>query len=328
MKAVVFDGHGLELKELPPPRPAEGEVLIAVEACGICRTDLHVVDGELSEPKLPLIPGHQVVGRIIESRSALAVGQRVGVAWLASTCGTCKFCLNGRENLCRQALFTGYTRDGGYAEMLLASADFVYELGDDIDPVSFSPLMCGGLIGWRAYKFARESLPVGGRLGIFGFGSAAHIIAQIARADNFKVSAFVRHGDQEAADFARKQGVDFAGFSDEMPPQLLDAAIVFAPAGELVPAALRASERGAAIILGGIHMSAIPSFPYELLWGERSLKSVANLTREDAREFFGLLTGGQIEISTRVETRPLAEAEGALAELRAGKVKGSLSLKP
>lgn len=328
MKAVVFDGHRLELKDEETPRPAEGEVLIAVEACGVCRTDLHVVDGELSKPKLPLIPGHQVVGRIIESRSALAVGRRVGVAWLASTCCSCKFCLDGRENLCRQALFTGYTRDGGYADMLVASADYVYELSDDIDPISFSPLMCGGLIGWRAYKFARESLPAGGRLGIYGFGSAAHIIAQIARADNFRVSAFVRHGDQEAADFALEQGVDWAGFSDELPPQLLDAAIVFAPAGELVPAALRATERGAAVILGGIHMSAIPSFPYEILWGERSLKSVANLTRMDGREFFGLLSGGRIKISTQVETRPLAEAEGALADLRAGKVKGSLSLKP
>jgi alcohol dehydrogenase, propanol-preferring len=340
MKAFVFNAaaNKLAFEDVADPELSGdcAEVLVKVEACGVCRTDLHVVDGELAEPKVPVIPGHQVVGRVVAvhgaasavAKSHLQLGDRVGLAWLASTCGTCDYCLRGQENLCDKPLFNGYTKDGGFAELVAARADFCFKLGEDADPVSFCPLMCAGLIGWRSYKFAREALPPGGRLGIYGFGSAAHILAQVAKADGYKVSAFVRQGDEQARAFALKEGVDFAGFSDELPPQLLDAAIIFAPAGALVPAALKATNKGAMVVLGGIHMSDIPSFPYEIIWGERSLKSVANLTREDGQEFFEMIARGLIKISTRVEARPLAQAKEALDDLRAGKVQGSLALIP
>lgn len=335
MRALLFDGEKktLELSEVPRPSLSDlnQDVIVKVEACAVCRTDLHVVDGELTAPKLPVIPGHQVVGRVIESTGKFKVGERLGLAWLASTCGKCKFCLVGRENLCDNALFNGYTRDGGFAEYIGADSRFCYSLDDSLDAAQFAPLLCGGLIGYRSYKFCRESLGKTGHLGIYGFGSAAHIILQVAKNEGHIVSAFVRPGDEAARAFALDMGADWAGYSGER-PDLLDAAIIFAPAGELVPTALKALNKGGLLVLGGIHMSDIPSFPYDILWGERSIKSVANLTREDAGEFFELISQGgklnKIQVKTRVEKRRLDLAEQALDDLRAGRVQGSLVIVP
>src|SRR3954469_3111722 len=280
MRAVVFDGNSLELTEVPDPQPGPGEVLIEVAACGVCRTDLHIVDGELTEPKLRLILGHQIVGRVA------GTGQRVGVPWLGWTDGTCRYCTSGRENLCDRAQFTGYDRDGGYAERAVADERFCFDLPaeSEFPDLAFAPLLCGGLIGYRTLRLAGDAE----RLGIYGFGSAASMIIQVARHQGRRVFAFVRDGDERGAQFARSLGAEWAGGSTERPPEELDAALIFAPVGALVPAALRATAKGGTVVCGGIHMSDIPSFRYELLWGERVLRSVANLTREDGEDFMAL----------------------------------------
>jgi propanol-preferring alcohol dehydrogenase len=313
MRAVVFDGSSLELTEVPDPQPGPGEILIEVAACGVCRTDLHIVDGELTEPKLPLILGHQIVGRVA------GAGQRVGVPWLGWTDGTCRYCASGRENLCDRAQFTGYDRDGGYAELAVVDERFCFPLPDETSfpDLSAAPLLCGGLIGFRTLRLAGDAE----RLGIYGFGSAAHMVAQVARHEGRRIFAFVRPGDERAADFARQIGAEWVGASGDTPPEELDAALIFAPAGELVPAALRATAKGGAVVCGGIHMSDIPSFPYELLWGERVVRSVANLTRRDGEEFLTL--AARIPVRTQVTTYPLADAKQALDDLRSGALSGS-----
>ncbi len=327
MRAMVLSRPGalLEERDLPQPAPGAGEVLIRVRACGVCRTDLHIVDGELPAPKLPLVPGHEIVGRIEAAGPGVSggrVGQRVGVPWLASTCGSCAFCLSGRENLCERAQFTGYSRDGGYAELAVAPARAVLPLPDSYEDVEVSPLLCAGLIGYRAYRMA-GSAP---KLGLFGFGAAAHLLTQLAVAEGRQVFAFTRKGDLEGQTFARSLGAEWAGSSTEPPPGPLDAAIIFAPVGSLVPIALRSLAPGGTVVCAGIHMSEIPSFPYELLWRERVLRSVANLTREDGERFLELAAG--IPIRAGVEALPLADANLALARLREGRVKGALVLVP
>jgi propanol-preferring alcohol dehydrogenase len=313
MRAVVFDGNSLELTEVPDPQPGPGEVLIEVAACGVCRTDLHIVDGELTEPKLPLILGHQIVGRVA------GTGQRVGVPWLGWTDGTCRYCTSGRENLCDRAQFTGYDRDGGYAERAVVDERFCFPLPDEtaFPDLAAAPLLCGGLIGFRALRLAGDAE----RLGIYGFGSAAHMVAQVARHEGRRIFAFVRPGDERAADFARQIGAEWVGASGDTPPEELDAALIFAPAGELVPAALRVTAKGGTVVCGGIHMSDIPSFPYELLWGERVVRSVANLTRRDGEEFLALAP--RVPVRTQVTTYPLADAKQALDDLRSGALSGS-----
>jgi len=313
MRAVVFDGNSLELTEVPDPQPGPGEVLIEVAACGVCRTDLHIVDGELTEPKLPLILGHQIVGRVA------GTGQRVGVPWLGWTDGTCRYCTSGRENLCDRAQFTGYDRDGGYAERAVVDERFCFPLPDEtaFPDLAAAPLLCGGLIGFRALRLAGDAE----RLGIYGFGSAAHMVAQVARHEGRRIFAFVRPGDEHAADFARQIGAEWVGASGDTPPEELDAALIFAPAGELVPAALRVTAKGGTVVCGGIHMSDIPSFPYELLWGERVVRSVANLTRRDGEEFLALAP--RVPVRTQVTTYPLADAKQALDDLRSGALSGS-----
>lgn len=314
----------LAFEEIPDLCPGPGQVLIRVEACGVCRTDVHLVDGELPEPKLPVIPGHQVVGRVVGRGPGVETppqGKRVGVPWLAWTCGQCEFCRTGRENLCDAAQFTGYTVDGGFAEFVVADARFVFPLPEDVPAESLAPLLCAGLIGYRALVKAGTPRT----LGIFGFGSAAHILTQLATQMGKRVFAFTRPGDSTAQQFALELGACWAGGSDSMPPEPLDAAIIFAPVGELVPRALQAIKKGGIVVCGGIHMSDIPTFPYRLLWGERSVVSVANLTRKDGLEFFGLLE--RVRVRTRVEIFPLQRANDALGAIRSGALTGSVVLK-
>lgn len=328
MHAMVLEqlGQPLQWRELPTPEPGEHQVLIRVRACGVCRTDLHVFDGELPRPKLPLILGHEVVGEVVKLGAGvegLQVGQRVGVPWLGHTCGQCRFCEVGRENLCEFAQFTGYTLDGGYAEYTVADARYVFPLPDAYDDVAVAPLLCAGLIGYRSYRMARREM-LGHRLGIYGFGAAAHILIQIAIRDGMRVFAFTRPGDHTTQDYARDMGAWWAGSSDQIPPEPLDGAILFAPAGELVPAALRAVDKGGVVVCGGIHMSDIPSFPYAILWGERVVRSVANLTRADGEEFFE--KARQVTIKTHPVPFPLKQANEALAALKAGKIHGAAVL--
>jgi alcohol dehydrogenase, propanol-preferring len=311
--------------QLPDRRPGPGQVLIDVGACGVCRTDLHVVDGELAHPRLPLIPGHEIVGRVAALGTAvtgLSVGDRVGVPWLGQTCGGCSYCLSRRENLCDHPEFTGYTLDGGFATSVIANALYVFALDEGGSDESLAPLLCAGLIGWRALGIAGP----GKRLGLYGFGAAAHIITQVAIAQGREVFAFTRPGDVDASAFARQLGAVWAGGSDESPPQCLDAAIIFAPVGALVPLALRAVCKGGRVVCAGIHMSDIPSFPYRLLWEERSLLSVANLTREDGIAF--LKHAVDMNIVTHTRSYPLQEANQALADLRAGTFQGAAVLVP
>jgi propanol-preferring alcohol dehydrogenase len=319
MRAVVFDGSALAPADVAEPEPGHGEILIEVSAWGVCRTDLHIVDGELTEPKLPLVIGHQIVGRVLSQGSRFRPGDRVGVPWLGWTDGTCRYCTSDRENLCDQAQFTGYDRDGGYAELAAADERFCLPLPDEADfpDLAAAPLLCAGLIGFRTLRLAGDPE----RLGIYGFGSAAHIVTQVARHDGRRVFAFVRAGDERAAEFARGLGAEWVGASDELPPEELDAALVFAPAGELVPAALRATAKGGTVVCGGIHMTDIPAFPYDLLWGERVVRSVANLTRQDGHDFLALAP--QVPIRTQVTTYALDDAPTALDDLRAGNLSGA-----
>ena len=322
MRAMVFGGveKPLMLQDLPIPVPESGQLLIRVHACGICRTDLHIIDGELREPKLPLVPGHQIVGRVVgigAGVSGFRDGERVGIPWLGGTCGSCAYCRSDRENLCDAPRFTGYQADGGFAEYAVADHRFCFSLPEGYPDLQAAPLLCAGLIGYRSLVMAGE----GRRLGIYGFGAAAHIVTQVARWQGREVYAFTRAGDSEGQRFARQMGAVWAGEADELPPSELDAAIIFAPAGDLVPRALRAVGRGGTVVCGGIHMSDIPSFPYELLWGERVLRSVANLTRQDGTEFLALAP--QIPVRTEVQTFILEEANEALDSLRRGTVRGA-----
>jgi propanol-preferring alcohol dehydrogenase len=313
----------LQVADLPVPVPAADEVLVRVAACGVCRTDLHVCDGELSEPKLPLVPGHEIVGTVAakgERVSRFTIGDRVGVPWLGFTDGSCRNCRTGRENLCDNARFTGYQRDGGYAEYTVADQRYAFPIPAGYSDAEAAPLLCAGLIGYRSLVLAGDAE----RLGLYGFGAAAHIIAQVARHQARKVYAFTRAGDVEAQRFARELGAVWAGPSDAPAPEELDAAILFAPAGELVPAALRAVGKGGTVVCAGIHMSDIPSFPYRIIWEERSVRSVANLTRRDGAEFLALAP--KVPVRTSVETFPLADANAALARLREGKIRGAAVL--
>ncbi len=325
MRALVLQAPRQPLREtdLPRPRPGPEQILLRVHACGVCRTDLHVVDGELTHPKLPLVPGHEVVGTVVETGERVerfTPGQRVGVPWLGWTCGVCPYCRSGRENLCDRALFTGYTLDGGYAEYTLADQRYAFALPEGYSDAEAAPLLCAGLIGYRSLVLAGE----GRRLGLYGFGAAAHIIIQVARHQGRTVYAFTRPGEALAQEFARSLGAAWAGPSDGPPPEELDAAILFAPVGALVPAALRAVAKGGTVVCAGIHMSDVPSFPYRLLWGERAVRSVANLTRRDGEEFLGLAP--RVPVRTEVETFPLAEANEALDRLRSGRVRGAAVL--
>jgi propanol-preferring alcohol dehydrogenase len=319
---MVLDAPGEPLRaaELPDPAPGPGQVLVSVLACAVCRTDLHVVDGELPDPKLPLVPGHQVVGSVIAGGERFGPGQRIGIPWLGWACGVCRYCTSGRENLCDAARFTGYHLDGGYATLAVADERFCHEIPTAFPDLQAAPLLCAGLIGYRALRMAGDAE----RLGLYGFGSSAHIVAQVARHEGRRVFAFVRAGDDEAAAFARDLGAEWAGDSLGPSPEELDAAIVFAPVGELVPAALRALAKGATVVCAGIHMTDIPSFPYELLWGERAVRSVANLTRCDGEEFLALAP--DVPVRTEVEAFPLAQANAALDRLRAGQVRGTAVL--
>ena len=327
MHAMVLSAprRDLVLTERPDPVPAAGEILVAVEACGVCRTDLHVVDGELPNPKLPIVPGHEIVGRVVAVGPGVAdrrPGQRVGIPWLGHACGHCHYCAEGKENLCDYPLFTGYTRDGGYASHVIAEAAFTFLLDPTASAVAMAPLLCAGLIGWRSLKLAGE----GKAVGIYGFGAAAHIIAQVCRWQGREVFAFTRAGDDEGQAFARSMGAAWAGSSDDKPPVELDAAIIFAPVGPLVPAALAAVRKGGRVICGGIHMSDIPQFPYSLLWEERRVASVANLTRQDGTEFLEI--AAKAGIVTETHPYRLADANTALADLRAGRFTGAAVLVP
>jgi alcohol dehydrogenase, propanol-preferring len=340
MRAMVLEKPQtpLLMRELPTPAPAAGDILLEVAACGVCRTDLHVVDGELPNPKLPLIPGHEIVGQVAALGAGVAgfaVGERIGVPWLGSTCGVCPYCRAGRENLCDRPLFTGYTCDGGYATHALADARYCFPLPERRDDAEIAPFLCAGLIGWRSYRMAgaqgrAQSAGSEGAslntLGLYGFGAAAHILAQIAAWQGRRVYAFTRRGDTAAQAFAKSLGAVWAGGSDEMPPEPLDAAIIFAPVGALVPLALRAVKKGGRVVCGGIHMSDIPSFPYRLLWEERHVVSIANLTRGDAREFLDIVP--QAGVKTEVTRYPLAAANDALADLRDGHLQGAAVLIP
>lgn len=335
MRAMILEAprQPLRLADLPVPKPNPEQVLIRVHACAVCRTDLHIVDGELTHPKLPLIPGHQIVGTIEAIGDAcgkppegrlrvdkFTVGQRVGVPWLGHTCDRCRYCLSGRENLCDYAEFTGYNLDGGYAEYTVADYRFCFSLDPSYPDLQAAPLLCGGLIGYRAYRMTGDAE----KLGFYGFGSAAHILIQLARYQGRQVFAFTRSGDIKGQKFARQLGATWAGDSDVLPPEPLDAAIIFAPLGKLVPAALRAVAKGGVVVCAGIHMSDIPSFPYEILWEERMLRSVANLTRQDGEEFLALAP--KIPILTEVNSFLLSEANQALDALRSGKFEGSAVL--
>ena len=339
MTAMVLDAQRQPLHErqVPTPKPGPGQVLIRVDACGVCRTDLHILDGELTQPKLPLIMGHEVAGTVVqvspspvttgegwgEGQPRFKPGDRVGVPWLGQTCGQCIYCRRGQENLCINARFTGYTLDGGYAQYMLANQDYCFALPEGYSAAEAAPLMCAGLIGYRSYRMTGERNE---RLGLYGFGAAAHIIAQVALQQGKRVYAFTRPGDATTQRFARQLGATWAGGSDQLPPDPLDAAILFAPVGALVPAALRAVDKGGLVVCGGIHMSDIPSFPYELLWEERAVKSVANLTRQDGDEFLALV--GQAKVKTTITRFPLNRANEALEAVRHGKLEGAAVLIP
>jgi len=327
MKAMVLarPGRPLEERDLPVPEPGAGQLLLKVLACGVCRTDLHVVDGELPDPKLPVIPGHEIVARVValgEGVRGVEVGQRMGVPWLGHACGHCRYCRGEQENLCDAPGFTGYQIDGGYAEYTVADADFCFPVPEGYGDVEAAPLLCAGLIGFRSYRMAGE----GRRLGLYGFGAAAHILAQVARHQGREVYAFTRAGDTRAQAFAREMGAVWAGGSEDRPPQELDAAIIFAPVGALLPAALKAVRKGGRVVCGGIHMSDIPSFPYNILWEERSVISVANLTRQDGADFMKL--AGEFHIGTHTHAYPLSDANQALDDLRAGRFTGAAVLVP
>jgi alcohol dehydrogenase, propanol-preferring len=330
MRAMVLEQPQtpLVMRERATPAPGAGDILVEIGACGVCRTDLHVVDGELPDPKLPIVPGHEIVGRVAafgDGVTGFAIRERVGVPWLGYTCGVCPYCRSGRENLCDAPRFTGYTRDGGFATHTLADARYCFPLPERGDDAEIAPYLCAGLIGWRSYRMAVEGADVR-TLGLYGFGAAAHILAQVATRRGHRVHAFTRRGDQVAQDFARSLGAVWAGASEEMPPEPLDAAIIFASVGALVPLALKAVKKGGRVVCGGIHMSDIPSFPYRLLWEERHVVSVANLTRADAREFLGIAP--QAGIKTEVTRYPLDRANEALADLREGRLQGAAVLIP
>jgi propanol-preferring alcohol dehydrogenase len=327
MYAMVLKkiGTALEWTELPERQPGPGQIRVKVAACGVCRTDLHVVDGELPNPKVPIIPGHEIVGRIDAVGSdveGMNLGERVGIPWLGHTCGVCPYCMGGEENLCDRPLFTGYTRDGGFATATIADARFAFPLGEDGDDVELAPLLCAGLIGWRSLVIAGT----GKKIGLYGFGAAAHILAQVARSQGRSVFAFTRPGDVTSQSFARRLGATWAGGSDERPPEPLDAAIIFATVGDLVPLALKAVRKGGRVVCAGIHMSDIPSFPYRDLWEERQIVSVANLTRADAVEFFA--AARHVDIRTEVTLYRLEDANRALADLRDGRLQGAAVLTP
>ncbi|HEY6995255.1 MAG TPA: zinc-dependent alcohol dehydrogenase family protein [Xanthobacteraceae bacterium] len=334
MRAMVLEKPRLplEMRKRSVPVPAPGEILVEIAACGVCRTDLHVVDGELPNPKLPIVPGHEIVGRVAAMGAGVAgfaIGARIGVPWLGYTCGVCPYCRSGRENLCDRPLFTGYTRDGGYATHALADARYCFPLPERMDDAEIAPFLCAGLIGWRSYRMTgADGAGAAGveALGLYGFGAAAHILAQVAAWQGRRVYAFTRGGDTAAQAFARSLGAVWAGGSDEIPPEPLDAAIIFAPVGALVPAALKAVKKGGRVVCGGIHMSDIPSFPYRLLWEERQIVSVANLTRADAHEFLPL--AAQAGVKSEVTRYPLAAANAALADLREGRLQGAAVLIP
>jgi alcohol dehydrogenase, propanol-preferring len=322
MRAMVLEHprEPLRLEELPEPEPVQGQVLLEVAACGVCRTDLHIVDGELTEPKLPLVPGHQIVAHVVSGGERFRPGQRIGLPWLGWTDGTCRYCRSARENLCDHARFTGYDIDGGYAERTVADERFCFPLPEGYEDLKVAPLLCAGLIGYRTLRLAGE----GERLGIYGFGAAAHIVCQVALHEGWRVFAFTRADDDAAQAFALELGAEWAGDALGPPPEELDAALVFAPAGELVPAALKAVAKGGTVVCGGIHMSDIPSMPYELLWGERVLRSVANLTRTDAEEFLELAP--RVPVRAEVETFPLEQANDALDRVRGGNLRGAAVL--
>jgi propanol-preferring alcohol dehydrogenase len=324
MRALVLEvaGRPLRVAELPDPEPGPSEVLLRVRACGVCRTDLHIVDGELTRPKLPLVLGHQIVGEVAAAGDRFEPGERVGVPWLAWTCGECRYCLAGAENLCDRARFTGYDLDGGYAELAVADERFCFPIPGDYPDEQAAPLLCAGLIGYRALRLAGDAA----RIGLYGFGASAHIVCQVAAAQGRRVFAGTRADDEEAQEFARSLGAAWAGDASVPPPEELDAVIVFAPAGELVPAALGHVRKGGSVVCAGIHMSDIPSFPYERLWGERVVRSVANLTRADGEEFLELAP--TIPVRTEVETFPLEEANEALDRLRRGALRGAAVLLP
>lgn len=326
MKAMVLEKKGERLKEktVPVPRINSNQVLIKIAACGVCRTDLHIIDQELTNPKLPLIPGHEIVGRVVkvgENVRKFKINERVGVPWLGYTCGKCRYCRRGQENLCENAKFTGYTIDGGYAEYTAASQDYCFNIPEGYDDAEASPLLCAGLIGYRTYRMAGE---INEHLGIYGFGAAAHIVTQIAIHQGKKVYAFTKPGDSKSQEFARKLGAVWAGATNETPPEKLNAALIFAPVGPLIPAALRQSDKGAVIVSGGIHMSDIPSFPYNILWEERVIRSVANLTRRDGEEL--LKIAPEVPVKTEITKLPLNKANEALDKLRAGEVEGAIVL--
>jgi alcohol dehydrogenase, propanol-preferring len=325
VRAMILDAPGepLRVAEVPVPEPGEGQILLRVHCCAVCRTDLHVVDGELTDPSLPLIPGHQIVGtveKVGERADSFAVGDRVGVPWLGWTDGECRYCLSGRENLCEKARFTGYQIDGGYAEYALADTRFCFPIPEGFSDLQAAPLLCAGLIGHRSLRFAGDAE----RLGLYGFGASAHIVAQVAAHEGRRIFAFTSPHDEEAQEFARELGAEWAGSSEEVPPEELDAAIIFAPVGALVPAALRAVARGGTVVCAGIHMSDIPSFPYEILWGERTVRSVANLTRQDGLDFLALAP--EVPVRTEVVPFPLEEANQALDALRGGHLRGAAVL--
>jgi propanol-preferring alcohol dehydrogenase len=324
MRAMVLHGAGEPLREedLPRPEPGDGELVLEVAACGVCRTDLHIVDGELREPKLPLVLGHQIVGTVVAGGERFGPGERVGVPWLGWTDGTCSYCRRGRENLCDRAVFTGYGRDGGYAHLTVADERFCFAIPDGYPDLQAAPLLCAGLIGFRTLRLAGDAE----RIGIYGFGAAAHIICQVAVHEGRRVFAFTRAEDRERQEFALRLGAEWAGDALGPAPEELDAALIFAPAGELVPAALRALAKGGSVVCGGIHMSDIPQFPYELLWGERMLRSVANLTRADGVEFLDLAP--QVPVRTEVTTFALESANEALAHVRAGDLQGAAVVVP
>ena len=327
MRAMVLNTlHApLKLEQRPTPLPNDGEILVRVSACAVCRTDLHVVDGDLPDTQLPIVPGHEIVGRVEAVGAGVtqfALGARVGIPWLGGTCGVCAFCEGGHENLCDRPTFTGYTCDGGFASHVVADANYAFPLPDNVGDVETAPLLCAGLIGWRCLT----KVPEGQSLGLYGFGAAAHIIAQIARFQGRRVFAFTRPGDRDAQQLARSLGCAWAGGSDETAPETLDAAIIFAPVGALVPVALRAVRKGGRVVCGGIHMTDIPAFPYRLLWGEREIVSVANLTRVDARNFLAVAEQARLKIHTT--SYPLARANEALADLREGSIVGAAVLVP
>jgi propanol-preferring alcohol dehydrogenase len=325
MRAMILETphQPLRLVDLPVPKPKPGQILIRVHACAVCRTDLHIVDGELKHPKIPLIPGHQIVGTVEtlgEGVEDFQVGDRVGVPWLGYTCNHCRYCLSDRENLCDYAQFTGYNIDGGYAEYTVANQHFCFPLDANYTDLEVAPLLCGGLIGYRAYRMTGDAQ----KIGFYGFGSSAHILIQLASYQGRQIFAFTRSGDVKGQEFARQWGAIWAGGSDTPPPELLDAAIIFAPVGKLVPTALRAVAKGGVVVCAGIHMSDIPSFPYEILWEERVLRSVANLTRRDGEEF--LAAAPKVPIRTQVNPFPLSAANEALDALRNGKIEGTAVL--